>query len=98
MPKIFNTLLKNKNIKSIRNFKTSNNIEELRGYDKDGQLIYCSNSNERAWFECELDSNGNIIHYSDSNGLKYWYEYDENGNIISTKIFNDKPEDNKDYL
>ena len=29
----------------------------------------------------EYDSNGNLIHYKNSNGYETWYEYDSHGNL-----------------
>jgi YD repeat-containing protein len=36
----------------------------------------------------EYDSNGNLIHYKDSDGYEEWNEYDSNGNIIHYKDSN----------
>ncbi len=36
----------------------------------------------------EYDTNGNLIHYKDSNGYEYWDEYDTNGNLIHYKDSN----------
>ena len=33
----------------------------------------------------EYDSNGNVIHYKDSDGYEEWWEYDTNGNEIYVK-------------
>ena len=36
----------------------------------------------------EYDSNGNEIHYKNSNGYEYWYDYDSKGNLIHYKNSN----------
>ena len=40
----------------------------------------------------EYDSNGNLIHFKDSDGYEYWKEYDSNGNEIHYKTSNGKEE------
>ena len=35
-----------------------------------------------------FNSNGNMIHYKDSNGYEFWKEYDSNGNMIHYKNSN----------
>jgi YD repeat-containing protein len=45
--------------------------------------VVIKNDNE-SWY----DSNGNIIHYKNSNGYEWWQEYDSNGNCIHSKNSN----------
>jgi len=37
----------------------------------------------------EYDSNGNVIHYKDSDDHEWWAEYDSNGNEIYFKNSDD---------
>ena len=36
----------------------------------------------------EYDSNGNEIHFKNSNGYEWWYDYDSNGKLIHYKNSN----------
>jgi YD repeat-containing protein len=61
-------------------------MEELREYDQNGNLIYCKDSDGFEWWR-KYDGRGNIIYYctSDGYGFEEWYDYDENNNLISTR-------------
>ena len=59
--------------------------EEIKKYDKNGNLIYYKkfNSALRCWYK--YDKNGNLIYYKDNIGLEKWKEFDENSNCIYHK-------------
>lgn len=59
------------------------NTESIEEYDEDKRTIYRKDSNYEQWIE--YDSNGNKIHFKDSDGYEAWYEYDSNGNRIHSK-------------
>ena len=57
--------------------------EKLKKLKEESRIEYDSYGTER-WY----DSNGNKIHYKDSNGYEAWYEYDSNGNVTHYKTSN----------
>ncbi len=59
-------------------FKTN---DELEIRDKNGNQIYCEDSNG-FWVKMEYNSDGNEIYYESSSGFWKKYEYDSQGSPI----------------
>jgi YD repeat-containing protein len=57
-------------------------MNEIKEYDKNGNLIHYRDSDGWEWWS-EYDENNNEIHYRNSNtGVEWWSKYDENNNEI----------------
>lgn len=87
--KIFNINGKTYNrqviLEAVDEFDEFGNITHSTQYSDHGEELFCEEF-------MEYDSRGNEIHYKNSDGIEWWYDYDENNSPIRCK-FNDGTEE-----
>ena len=70
--------------------RTEYSLDELKGYDKHGNLVYRKLSHGyEAWYE--YDKNGNMVHHIETTGNTFreeWFKYDTRGNMTYHKDSN----------
>lgn len=70
--------------------RTEYSLDELKGYDKHGNLVYRKLSHDyEAWYE--YDKNGNMVHHIETTGNTFreeWFKYDTRGNMTYHKDSN----------